>query len=104
MGQLAGITKVETACPVPSRLCKAWKPFPHARFTLTRLNAAGVPVRNTKRILRSDAAARFHLWLSAGYYLVRPTRGEIAKSRRVHVRRGGARTITLLFRAPLQRH
>jgi hypothetical protein len=100
MGNLAGTTKIAAACPVPSRLCKSWQPYPHAQFTVTRLNAAGKRLARTTRTVRSDADARFHISLRAGRYVVMPARGVIAKSgghQRVRVQAGGTRTITVRF-------
>ena len=107
MGRLTGTTKIETDCPVPSRLCKAWKPYPHARFTVTRLNAAGRFAAGSKRTVRSDARARFHVSLRAGFYLVKPARGTSmsgGNSRSVHVHPGATRTITVRFAVRLPHH
>ena len=100
MGSLAGTTKVVAVCPVPSRLCKSWQPYPHARFTVTRLTTAAKRVAGTTRTVRSDAGARFHISLRAGLYLVKPARGVIAKNggrQRVRVKAGGLKTITVRF-------
>jgi hypothetical protein len=107
MGTLAGTTKIETDCPVPSPLCKAWRPYPHARFTVTRLSAAGAVVAGTRRTVRSDANAHFHVSLRVGSYVVKPARGKITRNggrRRVRLHVGTTQTITVRFRAPFHRH
>jgi hypothetical protein len=107
VGNLAGTTKVETACPVPSPLCTTWKPFPHAEFTVVRLTGAGTVVAGTKRTVRSDARGHFRLSLRAGRYRVKPARGTSMKggaSRTVRVRRGATRTVVIRFIARFRRH
>jgi hypothetical protein len=99
-GMLTGTTKIETDCPVPSHLCKAWQPYPRARFTVVRLKAGGAAVAGTKRTVRSDASAHFRLMLRAGSYLVKPARAMSMRggsSRTIRIQRGTTRTITVRF-------
>jgi hypothetical protein len=71
-GVLRGNTRISTACPVPSHLCKAWSPYPYARFTVTRLDATGAALAHSRRIVESNADALFRIRLRPGHYVVDP--------------------------------
>jgi len=101
-GTLTGTTKINTGCPVADEgvSCNPWKPLPHARFTITRLNAQGGAIAGTTRALESDADADFSLRLHAGSYLVTPAGSNESRgggSIRIHLGTGSSATISLHF-------
>jgi hypothetical protein len=69
-GRLAGQTQVSFGCPGPvaqdGPSCNPWRPFSHARFSVTALGGA----RSTT--VASDGSGRFALRLAAGSYRVAP--------------------------------
>jgi hypothetical protein len=107
IARMVGTTRIATDCPVPSLMCRSWRLYPNARFTVTRLNAAGKPLARTMHFVQSDAAAHFHLRLRAGMYVLTAGPGrnvKLAKPHRVRVHAGTTKVVTVRFTAiPLMR-
>ena len=68
--------------------CAPWHSFPHARFTITRRDAAGALIPATKRLVNSDDHGRFNLSLAAGRYQLTPLP-------QAHTRGGNPTSVTI---------
>jgi hypothetical protein len=100
-GRLSGTTKVNVGCPVVTSTgnCDPWRLLPDAQFTITRLNAAGAPVRGKTRTVTSDANSHFSVRLRAGAYLLKPTAGPTTKGGAlIHLRVKAHRTTATTVR------
>lgn len=101
-GRLAGKTQISFGCPGPATEppCNAWRPFAHARLSLAQRASSGDPISGTRRVVTSDARARFALRLPAGSYLITPlpqrhTHGGTRVI--VHIRTGQTTTTLVRF-------
>jgi hypothetical protein len=75
-GWLSGVTQISFGCPGPAReggpSCDPWRPFAHARFTVTADGPDGRPLASTRRVVVSDGDGRFRFRLDAGAYTLTP--------------------------------
>lgn len=103
-GRLSGKTQISFGCPGPVREgtpgCNPWRPFAHARFSLTQRSASGNPIAGTRRTVTADAHGQFQLLLRTGAYLITPlpqrhTHG--GNRLNVHVRAGESTAVLVRF-------
>lgn len=103
-GRLVGQTQISFGCPGPVREgtpgCNPWRVFPHARFAVARVSAAGTQATTARRVVTSDAQGRFVVLLPTGSYVVTPlpaprTRG--GKPLAVKIADGEVTTIRVRF-------
>jgi hypothetical protein len=103
-GRLVGSTELSVGCPVVSQnvTCNPWRLYPHASFTLTRLDASGAAVAGTARTIESNSNARFHIKLHPGSYLITPLAGSVTtggSTVSVRVKTHKTKTTTVRFAA-----
>ena len=102
IGRLSGRTELDVGCPAvtPHGGCRPWHLYPHASFTVTRLNSTGAAANGTTTTIESDADARFRVKLHPGSYLLTPTPAKGTKggsSFRVRVKAHSTETTTVRF-------
>ena len=98
---------VKTGCPAQTPGgCNPWQPFPHAQFTLTRLNADGTSQPGTTRTIESNDNAHFAIRLHPGSYLLQPDAGTDTKGGsplRLSIKALTATTVTVRYTAKFRR-
>jgi hypothetical protein len=104
-GTFRGTTQISFGCPGPVNesgpSCNPWRPFPGARFSISRRSTNGTPIAATAVTVTSNGRARFNVRLDAGTYMVTPlpqhnTRGGTRLI--IRVRAGTVTTALVRFR------
>jgi hypothetical protein len=96
-GVLRGATQISFGCPGPTTdpPCNPWRPYPLARFSVSRSTYAGTPV-----VVKSNANAHFSVRLTTGTYVLTPLRQADARGGArltVRIRAGQATTVLVRF-------
>lgn len=101
-GRLAGRTEISLGCPAvrPGSTCRSTRPYPGARFSVSRMAPDGAP-RPGGRIVASNPQAVFSTALPAGAYVIAPLASKGTAGARIDVRvRAGLTTrVVVRFRS-----